>query len=93
MTIKQFRSMSRGRVGQLLDSDVTLWRIPSIVFRAFGGLLLSGLVLALALPLFAQDGGHVRQIFAWLVMLACVTLCIAPEGRHLLPCRRVRSKS
>lgn len=93
MTKQRFRGFFERRVGRFLHSDITKWRIPSILLRAFGGLLLSGLVLAVVLPLFIQNGEDVRQIFAWLVMLGCVTMSIAPEVRHLLPCRRVRSKS
>lgn len=90
MTIKQLREVFSWRVGQYLHSDLTRWRIPSIVLRAIGGLLLSGLVLALTVPLLAQNGRQVNQPFAWLVMLGCLALCIAPEVRRILGRRRVK---
>lgn len=93
MRINQLRGTFRWHVGRFLYSDVTKWRIPPIVLRAFGGLLLSGLVLASTVPLFARNGGHVNQPFAWLVMLGCVTLCIAPDVRRLLRWLRARHSS
>lgn len=93
MKRKQLRGMLRSQVARVLHSDVTKWRVPSILLRAFGGLLLSGLVLALTLPLFTRNGGHVNQPFAWLVMLGCVTLCVAPEVRRLFPRQRIRPRS
>ncbi|HVH55500.1 MAG TPA: hypothetical protein VM791_04565 [Vicinamibacterales bacterium] len=48
-------------VGRALQSDVTKWRIPSILLRALAGWLVASILLAMIVTTATQRGWHVSD--------------------------------
>jgi hypothetical protein len=88
MTLKQLLTsvnhLPSWDVGRSLQSDITRWRIAPVLLRAVGGFLLSGLLLAILVPLIATRGWHLSGAVVWVVILGCIAVCLTPDLRRLL---------
>lgn len=56
-------------------------RVPSVLLKLLLAWLLSGLVLALAVPAMRAQQLELRGWMVWAVILAATALCVAPELR------------
>ncbi len=54
-------------------------RIPSLVFRTFLGVCLSGIVMALLVPMLHRRGVPLQAWMAWTVIVAGPALSIGPD--------------
>jgi hypothetical protein len=54
-------------------------RVPPVIFRVILAWFLSGIVLALLVPLLHARGAGLQQWMAWGVIFAAFALCLGPD--------------
>ena len=69
-------------VNRFLKSDVLTWRVPSLLLRAFVGVTIAGILLALIVPFAFRQGWPLPEWAFVVVLVGCVGACVAPWGRR-----------
>ena len=70
---------SRWSLDAIASSDVTTWTVPRLVINLFVAWLVSGLILAVAIPLLHAQGVEADEWIVWPVILLAMGLCVGPD--------------
>jgi len=54
-------------------------RVPSLIFKAILAWVLSGIVMAVMVPMLHARGVSLQPWMAWAVIVAAVALCVGPD--------------
>ena len=69
----------RWDIGRALGSDVTTWRVPSILLKALAGWLIAGLLLAALVPWAVRSAWQLGGWAMGLIRIVCVGPCVCPD--------------
>ena len=81
---------SRWSLDAVAQSDVTTWTVPRLVINLFVAWLVSGVVLAVAIPLLHARGVDADAWIVWPVILLAMLLCLGPDAWRVV--QRLRSR-
>lgn len=55
------------------------WFVPNLMFKAFAGFLLAGVILAILVPVLHARGVVLQAWMIWGVILLMIVACTAPD--------------
>jgi hypothetical protein len=55
------------------------WFVPNLMFKAFAGFLLAGVILAILVPALHTRGIALQGWMIWGVMILMIVVCTAPD--------------
>ena len=66
-------------INRILRWEISRAVIPTVLLKAFLGLVAAGFVLAIAVPVAARNGWPINEWMPLLVIAGCVVLAIADD--------------
>jgi hypothetical protein len=55
------------------------WFVPNLLFKAFAGFLLAGVILAIVVPVLHTRGVPLQGWMIWGVMIVMIVVCTGPD--------------